>query len=43
MKRKIVIPSRPAIRPAGERQPRERRTLGVRFEIVTGDGVSGLR
>lgn len=43
MKRKVQIPSKPNIRPAGEREPRERRKLGVRFEVVTGDGVSGLR
>lgn len=43
MKRKVQIPSKPAIRPAGEREPRERTKLGVRFEVVSGDGVSGLR
>ena len=43
MKRKVQIPSKPTIRPAGERQPRERRTLGLRYEAVSGDGVTGLR
>ena len=43
MKRKIVIPSKPAMRPEGEREPRERRRLGLRYEAVTGEGVSGLR
>jgi hypothetical protein len=43
MKRKVVVPSKPATRPAGEQAPRERRTLGIKFEVVTGDGVSGLR
>lgn len=43
MKRKIVIPSKPAIQPAEQREPRERRRLGLRYDAVTGDGVSGLR
>jgi hypothetical protein len=43
MKRKVQIPSKPTIRPAGEQPPRERRKLGIRFDVVTGDGVSGLR
>lgn len=43
MKRKVVIPSKPVIRPSEEREPRERRRLRLRYEAVTGDGVSGLR
>lgn len=43
MKRKVQVPSKPAIRPAADQPPRERRKLGIRFEVVTGDGVSGLR
>ena len=43
MKRKVQIPSKPAIKPSGEREPRERRTLGIRYEAVSGEGVSGLR
>lgn len=43
MKRKVQVPSKPNIRPAGEQAPRERRRLGLRYEAVTGEGVSGLR
>lgn len=43
MKRKVQVPSKPAIKPSGEREPRERRRLGLRYDAVTGDGVSGLR
>ena len=43
MKRKFVVPTKPAAKREGEQRPRERRKLGVRFDIVTGDGVSGLR
>jgi hypothetical protein len=42
VKRKFVVPSKPAVSDV-EKKPRERRTLGVRFELVTGDAVSGLR
>ena len=43
MKRKFVIPSKPSVEHAGDKRPRERRTLGIRFDQVTGDAVSGLR
>ena len=43
MKRKFVVPSKPMVNREEAPRPRERRKLGVRFEIVTGDGVSGLR
>jgi hypothetical protein len=42
VKRKFVTPSKPNTS-EGEKRPRERRTLGVRYELVTGDSVSGLR
>ncbi|ONF97261.1 hypothetical protein [Sphingomonas jeddahensis] len=42
MKRKFVMPSKPQIS-EGDKQPRERRKLGLRYELVTGDTVSGLR
>ncbi|WP_256926567.1 MULTISPECIES: hypothetical protein [unclassified Sphingomonas] len=42
MKRKFVVPSKPAVSDA-DKKPRERRTLGLRYELVTGDSVSGLR
>jgi hypothetical protein len=42
VKRKFVIPSKPQISETAQ-PPRERRKLGVRFELVTGDTVSGLR
>lgn len=42
MKRKFVVPSKPQMTD-GSKPPRERRKLGVRFELVTGDAVSGLR
>ncbi|WP_269142115.1 hypothetical protein [Sphingomonas sp. IC-11] len=42
MKRKFVVPSKPVVS-EGEKPPRERRTLGLRYELVTGDAVSGLR
>ncbi len=43
MKRKITIPSKPFMAAAPDRQPRERRTLGLKFDLVAGEGVSGLR
>ncbi len=43
MKRKFVVPSKPAAPHGGEKPPRERRKLGLRYELVTGDTVSGLR
>lgn len=42
MKRKFVMPSKPNVSEV-EKPPRERQKLGVRFELVTGDAVSGLR
>ncbi|WP_301075138.1 hypothetical protein [Sphingomonas sp.] len=42
MKRKFVVPSKPVVAD-GAKPPRERRKLGVRYELVTGDAVSGLR
>ncbi|WP_269430567.1 MULTISPECIES: hypothetical protein [Sphingomonas] len=42
MKRKFVVPSKPVVA-EGAQPPRERRKLGVRYELVTGDTVSGLR
>jgi hypothetical protein len=42
VKRKFVVPSKPSVS-SERKEPRERRRLGVRFEIVSGDGVSGLR
>lgn len=42
MKRKFVVPSKPQVSDA-EKPPRERRKLGVRYDLVTGDTVSGLR
>lgn len=42
MKRKFVVPSKPTAGD-GDKQPRERRKLGLRYELVTGDAVSGLR
>lgn len=43
MKRKIEMPAKPSIRPADEQRPRERRKLGLRYDVVTGAGVTGLR
>ena len=43
MKRKIVIPSKPSITADRDRQPRERGKLGLKFDLVAGEGVSGLR
>ena len=43
MKRKFVVPSKPAASHSGEKPQRERRKLGVCYELVTGDTVSGLR
>jgi len=43
VKRKINIPARPFAQVDGEKRPRERRKLGLRYELVTGDAVSGLR
>ena len=42
MKRKFVVPSKPSVT-EGEKAPRERRKLGLRYDLVTGDAVSGLR
>lgn len=42
MKRKFVVPSKPQVS-EGEKPTRERRKLGVRYELITGDAVSGLR
>ncbi len=42
MKRKFVVPSKPQVS-EGTQPPRERRKLGVRYDLVTGDAVSGLR
>ncbi|WP_256210702.1 hypothetical protein [Sphingomonas sp. OV641] len=42
MKRKFVVPSKPIVS-EGAKPPRERRTLGLRYELVTGETVSGLR
>lgn len=42
MKRKFVVPSKPQVSDA-EKPPRERRKLGLRYDLVTGDTVSGLR
>jgi hypothetical protein len=36
------MPSKPQVSEA-EKPPRERRRLGLRYDVVTGDGVSGLR
>ncbi|WP_298674629.1 hypothetical protein [uncultured Sphingomonas sp.] len=43
MKRKINIPVRPFAQADGEKRPRERRKLGLRYELVSGETVSGLR
>jgi len=43
VKRKINIPVRPFTPADGEKRPRERRKLGLRYELVSGDAVSGLR
>ena len=43
MKRKFVVPSKPTVAQESEKRPRERRTLGLRYELVSGDSVSGLR
>jgi hypothetical protein len=43
VKRKINIPARPSAQSDGEKHERERRKLGVRYELVTGEAVSGLR
>ena len=42
MKRKVTVPDKQTIEKT-QRPPRERRTLGLRFELVTGETVSGLR
>ncbi|OWK31533.1 hypothetical protein [Sphingomonas dokdonensis] len=42
MKRKFVVPSKPQVSDA-DKPPRERRKLGLRYDLVTGDTVSGLR
>lgn len=42
MKRKFVVPSKPQVSDV-EKPPRERRKLGLRYDLVTGDTVSGLR
>lgn len=42
MKRKFVVPSKPQVS-EGDKTPRERRKLGLRYDLVTGDSVSGLR
>lgn len=43
MKRKINIPARPSAQADGEKFPRERRKLGVRFDLVTGDNAGAVR
>lgn len=43
MKRNVKIPMKPFVTRETEERPRERRKLGVKFEGVTGDAVSGLR
>ena len=43
MKRKFVVPSKPSVSSDDQKPPRERRKLGIRYELVTGDTVSGLR
>ena len=42
MKRKFVIPPKPNVS-EGNKPPRERGKLGVRYDLVTGNAVSGLR
>jgi len=43
VKRNVKIPMKPFVTRVGDEPPRERRKLGVKFEAVTGDAVSGLR